>query len=536
MELINKGKLQINNKIKSDVYIPASMDSAINTCPTFSAIINSLIRQEDLDFSILDFIGYYRDNRILKFSEFDQNKIYTHWRNFLRNDYLSISHARIAFGFEVGIIDHINGAMKKTIDGWVNEKNTLVLNTDASINDVEKYISNKTSILPVITESDVESFIKNKEIKINEEVIAKYNDDNEAWYYKNGYAIKVNLNESNSYNGIKRILSHSDCVVYLNGKHEKPLFHGTTSKNEEPTGLSGNPSSLSRQGQVTYTTHSHKEAISIYANPLSSEVMNYRFESSGGKETYKNMKDIYGHIFEVKADENSNIYISELSKEQLNTDLLPSPYLISLIADEFPSESRKFFNKMQSKLYSSCNTYDVYQAINELTNDLMDNQFYDEKNILKNGLLKTIFSSMGYEGIDITFPTTEYFDSIDLLIEEIKKNDIQNLTCFEQNRIRLNEIEKQLSIYKTKLTQSIPTKGLVGHTLFFNTSKSKSFEVTKMHLLPIHPAIQTKKSTADIYDFKLSSYPSLEDIYTLDNKINKDSILREPNINIQLNI
>lgn len=360
-----------------------------------------------------------------------------------------LADARVIEGFKAGLIDCINNAYMKTDRGWINDEQEVVLPVDASIEDIRAKIANHARVIPSFNISQLEQAEKSGECYIHGRLAASKNENNQ-W-------VDHASNRTFADGELIRLLHHKrDPIAIMTGVPEEKIYHSTVtdSKKQEDSHITREGSSA--QGDGVYMTASPNEAIKIYGNPYSYEVRGKLLnEHEQGK--IDRDKFIFGHIYE--ADTTASLYKASMNPRHTTFNDFPSPSVIQLVAKE-NGTSVGFANNWWMKMKSSSSTYDVYTALNEFSARIRSDGG-------DSNAMNKILSSMGFQGIEIKFPTNEQ-------VSEYKErlSNLENLdqSDFTEVGIGKKPVINEMTKYIERLIEGIPAKAENAHVIVFDSS------------------------------------------------------------------
>lgn len=384
-----------------------------------------------------------------------------------------IAEARITEGFKAGLIDTINNAYMKTDRGWIDDEQAVILPNDASLEDVRSFLSEKIRIIPSLTAYDLENFENIGECNINGKLIAKKDED--------GQWIDQDSNKKFDEGTLIRLLHHRrDPIAILAGLPAGNIYHATVTDSKLPEESHIMREGVCMQGDAVYGTSSVNEAVKIYGNPKSYEVGG-RYLHEGEEGRLKKEKNIFGHLYQIHTQ--GSLYKASLKSKNLNFDEVPSPSVITLLAKENDT-SLGFANNWWMMMKSSSSTYDLYMALNEFATTMYKN---NPKGETGKNVLGKVLSSMGYQGLEIIFPSKEKVAEYRTKTEELKNIDKEEFLKFGVNR---DVVAEELSNYLQRLEDAIPAKAEKSHLLVF---RPELVEKKHVALLPLNKEILGKK-------------------------------------------
>lgn len=452
--------------------------------------------QNDIDHEIESISDAIRLLSVNKPESIDAISCYRKWEDCLKDESLIISESRIRAGMRYGLIDHVNGAILKTKDGWVNEKGAIVINASDNANETKiyEYISKQAKIAPVITKEKAVSFVVNGVISINDEIISqRVSEVDDIWTVEDKGVIKKPSRQTEE-DFVERVLEHSDKVVFISKSVSDTLFHGTVSKNPVGDHLQGEPQKTSRKGAATYTTKSLFEAVTTYANPMSLANAQKREATEGKSVLETEFK--HSHLHVISDNGRSCIYHADIADSILTNDKVPSPYAIGLALSLADHESRVMLERVKEKIYLSANTYEVYAALNSINEVLLKTTSGSEIQFIP-----LIMSSIGYDGIDISFPDKELMLKMKSSSESLEDGMPDDLMMFKCAGIKNKGVKKFLDEYISCIESSIPPNAKDGHVLFF--CGTDGFEIKKSIELQTHKSIAERRfEKCPFYDAK----------------------------------
>jgi hypothetical protein len=494
MKISNLNKKNISQKIASSIYMPRSVGSLLSLPPSFGAMMSASRNQNDIDHEIESISDAIRLLSVNKPESIDTISCYRKWEDCLKDEALIISESRIRAGMRYGLIDHVNGAILKTKDGWVNEKGAIVINASDNANETKiyEYISKQAKIAPVITKEKAVSFVANGVISINDEIISqRVSEVDDIWTVEDKGVIKKPSWQTEE-DFVERVLEHSDKVVFISKSVSDTLFHGTVSKNPVGDHLQGEPQKTSRKGAATYTTKSLFEAVTTYANPMSLANAQKREATEGKSVLETEFK--HSHLHVISDNGRSCIYHADMADSILTNDKVPSPYAIGLALSLADHESRVMLERVKEKIYLSANTYEVYSALNSI-NEVM----LKSKNGSDVQFIPLIMSSIGYDGISINFPKNDFIQVMKKTSASLDDGIPEELMMFQCMGIKNKGVKRLLDEYISDIENSIPPNAKEGHVLFF--CGADGFEIKKSIELQTHKSIMEKRfEKCPIYD------------------------------------
>lgn len=396
----------------------------------------------------------------------------------------SIPNSRIILGFEKGLIDHINGALYLTSDGWNDARGDIVGLSDASLDQIREYVSNKANIIPEVSIQDLEHAESVGELFI--EGVLYANKSEGRW-------TDVKTLRKFDEGSLVRLLHHRNEKVVIFGSHvENKFYHGVVTEHNKPFEKFRLRKGSSIQGDGHYATTSLNEAVKVYANPKSFEISgkllgmrDKGLDTSGYK---------FGHVYESTTK--ANIYRASINKTIHSFTEVPSLHSFMAIAHGNDT-SIGLANNLWMSMKSGPTTYDVYTKINELNKDAI-------RSNKPGDLIEKIIGSLGFEAIEIVHPKKELavFRKKITELEDISEED------FLSAKLRKTNIINQCVNYIEGLEQSISAKADGSHLILYNLDKLESKYLT---LLPLNKEILGKK------DF----------FYSSDEKVTIESILEK---------
>lgn len=496
MKISNLNKKNISLKIASSIYIPRSKGSLLSLPPSFGMMMRGDASQCSKDSEAEKISNAIRELGVNSPEYIDTFSCYRKWNENLEADSLNISENRIIAGMRYGLIDHVNGAILKTKDGWVNEKGNIVI-TDVDSNNkakIDEYISNNVNIIPFVTKEMAASFVDNGVVSIKDDIIAeRVSDSEDIWKIKNGGVIKKPSWQTDE-DFVERVLEHSNKLVFISKSVPNTLFHGTISKNPVSEYLQGEPQKTSRKGAATYTTKSLFEAVTTYANPMSLVNAQKREASEGRSALETEFK--HSHLHVMSDNGKSCIYHAEMFDSVLTNDKIPSPHALKLAFSLAEQEVAVMLDRIKEKIYLSANTYEVYAALNSINEVLLKTTSGSEIQFIP-----LIMSSIGYDGIDISFPDKELMLKMKSSSESLEDGMPDDLMMFKCAGIKNKGVKKFLDEYISCIESSIPPNAKDGHVLFF--CGTDGFEIKKSIELQTHKSIAERRfEKCPFYDAK----------------------------------
>jgi len=429
-----------------------------------------------------------------------------------RNRY-SIPDKRIYNGYEAGMIDFVSNAIVKTKNGWINQNGDMVLEEDATIEDVLEFSKGISNILPSFSLRELEEIEDQGVLIINGEVIAK-KDEQGGWLtYSDNFGGRSLVKFASG--DIVRLIAHSDIEVAIYGFQQKEsLYHGNVTKSIKKEDQHISRKNISMQGDGLYSTGSISEAVKIYANFKSFEVSGKLLD-----EYNKGLLDkkdfVFGHVYETSTS--AACYSVSFKPEHINILSIPSLSAFVAVAKSV-GESEVYFANQWLKCKDKNSSFEVYAAINRV-NSVSP----------RNNIFYKMFSSLGFEGVDIEFPKKELLKN---LIDSIVELENMDDSYFEGTGISKNYVLDDFNIQLEEVMESVPAKAEVRHNITFD-----SLLVSKNHLklLPINNNSYTeqleiyrvdgdKLSLDDVLSLKSPDYKDIKNYWSKNKERERESM------------
>lgn len=400
---------------------------------------------------------------------------------------IPLPELNIAQGFKVGLIDYGNGALIQKDGTWFDGATQL---TEHDLVGVTAHLSNKVSIIPCITERQVQEMDEKGVVELNGKIVAERSKEDgelvETWKLlsKGGRALSGEA---------IRVLHHLDIpVIISDGIVGGQLYHGLTSHDMSVDSLDGSPLSSSLQGEALYTTKSIHEAVTVYGNPKSFEVSGKKYSVS--EDEKKRVGGEKSHLMIVQPDGTNNIYKADYSKVGRLKTLasMPSPNAVVAVCDLYRDGVNNGTVDMAAKfavsgLLNARTSYDCYVAMNELNKTLSStNRDVFTKT---GGVLGKLLGSIGYDSLDISPPTPKQIEQIEGLIVDLDRPRSALKDIVDDLKMTEKGMKAFLNDHLKTIKSSIPAKMDKGHTIFFDQSKKPC--VIQSLRLPTHTAVLT---------------------------------------------
>jgi hypothetical protein len=380
-----------------------------------------------------------------------------------------IADARIKEGFNVGLIDTVNNAFLKNDRGWINDKQEVILPSDASIEQLTEHIRSYARIAPTLTIQELEQCEEDGKCYLHDKLIASKNE--------NGDWVDIDTNKTFSNGELIRLIHHkNDPIAIMAGLPEGNLYHSNVTDSKVPQDTHIIRDGISRQGNGSYMTTSVNEAIKIYGNPYSFEVRGKLLDEHE-KELINRDDYKFGHLYESSTL--ANVYKASLKGKHLSFNEVPSASAILLIAKE-NGTSQVFAQNWWMKMKSAASTYDVYMHLNEFSNRIIGDGG-DCNTIAK------VMGAMGYQGLEINFPSKEDLTSYQEKITELEEKDE---SYFKNEKLAKKPVIEEMKAYLKDITEAIPAKAESSHVIIFDPTK-----VDRVHLsiLPLNKKVLGKE-------------------------------------------
>lgn len=491
MRISNVNKRLISDKASGIIYLPNTTGARLVACPSLYMLISGIMKKSDVSDDVIHICDMVKNKKTTYADSINQRELFENWDQIQGNEKPLISQHRVEAGFKAGLIDHVNGAIIKTESGWLNQNRDIVLQVDARLDEVLSYTTRHADVANLITTKEMDVFLESDKIVIDGDVIATRASKEDSWTMPYGERVHGGSSDT-SYDVIERVISHSDKKFFFVDRGSDELYHGSVSSKEIEHGLSGEPDKNSRTGAGTYTTKSLHEAITVYANPFSFSQSTRRLIANDAQ--VGSEKRNFSHLHVLSATGQSCLYHARLDSPGLTNDEMPSPHALSLLISE-RSKRQEFDDKMMHGVYLSSNTYEVYSALKAINESILAEDVSD------GSFLPTVLASMGYDGIDIDFPSEQFLDSISMLRDKIKLDMPDELVSFKEQGFKPAGVDRLLRHYQTRLLEGIPPKASMGHVIFFDGDKG--FEVQRSVALPKHIRLEHPSLTSDpFYDVK----------------------------------
>lgn len=380
----------------------------------------------------------------------------------------TIADARITEGFKVGLIDTINNAFLKTDRGWINDKQEVILPTDATIEQLTDHIRSFARIAPTYTISELEQCEKEGVCYYQDTMIASKNEDGD-W-------VDMDTNKKFKDGELIRLLHHkNDPVAIMSGLPEGKLYHANVSDSKIPQDIHIIREGVSRQGNASYMTTSVNEAVKIYGNPYSFEVRGKLLDEHE-KELINRDDYKFGHLYESSTL--ANVYKASLKGKYLSFNEVPSASAILLLAKE-NGTSQGFAQNWWMKMKSAACTYDVYKSLNEFSDRLLSDGG-DCNTIVK------VMGAMGYQGIEINFPSNEELKTYKDKLATLEALDV---SVFRDENLAKKPVTEDMKAYLDSVIEAIPAKAENSHVIIFDPSKVERKHLT---ILPLNKRVLGK--------------------------------------------
>jgi hypothetical protein len=392
-----------------------------------------------------------------------------------------IARSRIGKGFQLGVIDYIDGAIIRTQDGWVDDTGEVRLKAGESLINVAKFIKSKVDIVHDFTTESLESAEKSGILRSGFSTVAELIDVGGEMKWRDKKSQKLF-----DHGDLIRLLHHRDepCIIYTS-KLNNAYYHGCISQDEKPLNELPVRKGMSMQGDAVYGTASLDEAVKIYANPFS-------FESRGKLLSLKENEGIddstydKSHIFSMSTI--AKIYNATTETRAITFNDIPSLPMVLALASENKINKTFAANKWID-MKNSSSTFEVYQHMTELGTAYSNG---------KRNVLETLVRSMGFEGIEIQIPKNEIEDYKTQFETLLRKDDVR----FEEYGVKKDEVIKQLKKYIEDMSKAIPAKADVAHLIVFDEKK-----VTREHLATLPMAVKVSYGEDDPDDLYHSKEP-----------------------------
>jgi hypothetical protein len=439
-------------------------DGSTATGSTFDYLINN-----DSKGDIYQYIENYKNERKNATSHIEPDELLVDAGNEAGEPF--VPEMRVKTGFKAGFIDFINGAMILKDDGWYDEDQTLVAKNDASEEDIIKYLKTFVGIIPSYSIIDLQNAEDLGEFHYNGNLRAF--KEHGVWHETNSDGFSKPHPEGD----LIRLLHHSSMPMFLTGKNSNdPIYHGAVSNKMKQEEKHYRRDGMSMHGNGIYGTGSLNEAVKIYANPKSFELSGKLLDLNE-KGILIRKEHVFGHLY--KLETSANILQVNRDNVHMSKSLVPSLAAIILLADE-SKVSRTYATKCWLRMSAAQCTYDVYEAINKFSH-------YASMNSKDNTIFSKIYEGMGFEGINIEFPSKNLIEDAQRLLFNLKISDNY---LFTSEGVNKNVLVSNAEDYLNKLKESIPPKANGRHLIVYDTSK-----VNKIHLksLPVNQEILQNK-------------------------------------------
>lgn len=516
MQISNLTKPSLAAKTASSLYLSPIDGARVSLSPSFYSVVKGVMAGEEIDDDIADIAHNIKVKAALLSDISPERLLIEKWDELNSDTTPLISVNRIHAGIKHGLIDHVNGALLKTMTGWINQKNQAVLPVDAAVDELVSYVKKQVDVAELVTLSDAKQFMKNGTVSVGGEVVASRERENDQeWKIARGGKIKQGIEEG-CMDFIKRLLSHSDAKVFFPNEQSSALYHGTVSADPIKSELSGDPLSTSRKGMATYCTKSLYEAISVYANPMSMDQQNKRY-GRGYKGVSYETPERNSHLHVISPSEHACHYHARMSMSYLTHDELPSPHALGLYFSTLDKDTASLAKRMQNKVYLAANSYEVYSALSSINEAILETGKGQNTDFMP-----SVISAMGYNGLDIDFPEQDFLRKCREIQCEIKDGMPDELSLFKFHRISERKLGAYFQNYLRDITEGVPDKGMDGHVIFFDTKDG--FVIEKSVELPLHNAIVNQSWELDpFYDSPIKDFMMMPEAEIIECQVKRDS-------------